>query len=422
MPASWKAQQRPASVYGTGTLAIGLRIVYAGKKAQRFPRATIQPCLLDQSQRGILLEDLAHLSRKIGGANPRKDDTQISGVLDGCIEVVWPELRKRTARYEHILSEMSQLNTLSGDYLAERSISCLIVYSLPPTTTTLLRYQPWDKPCIFVVDPGTVDKCLNSKCRATLISEPRLDQALARMRSYNEDARHSAGESEPFMRAGNRRYTPPSPEHSRYKRSTERAPSLPPTPARSPSPSTRPRMHSRSPSRSPPRKRLKPNPDHNERSMLLETVRKLEDERDAAFEREDALRRKLELVADETKSFTILEQQVHAWTSKAKRVESRVRDQEQRLHSVVDAHIGGTHSLDAPASASDATTVSMLESMMQDYREREERALKGATEARACYTRRMSVGPVNDTSAFSKGKGLSDALAVVAQLAMTMGL
>lgn len=100
MPHSWKTGQRPSAAYGPGTLAIGLRIVYTGKKAKKFPRASHQPHLLDVNQRAVLLDDLAHLGRKIGGANPRKDDTQVSGFMAGCVEVVWPDLRKYTARYE----------------------------------------------------------------------------------------------------------------------------------------------------------------------------------------------------------------------------------------------------------------------------------------------------------------------------------
>ena len=99
MPHSRGTQQGPPAGYRPGALAIGLRIVYAGKKARRFPRAKLQPSLLDPSQRAILLNDLTHLARKIGGANPRKDDTQVSGRIDGCVEVVWPELRESTNRY-----------------------------------------------------------------------------------------------------------------------------------------------------------------------------------------------------------------------------------------------------------------------------------------------------------------------------------
>ncbi|VDB84711.1 unnamed protein product [Peniophora sp. CBMAI 1063] len=323
-------------------------------------------------------------------------------------------------RYEDILTEVSKLDALSNAYLAERSISCLIVYSLPPATTSLFKYAPWDEPCLFVGDGITVDRTLAVRCRASLVREKRLDQMLAKQQLHHDDMRDCRGERRRSPRSGNRSSTRHS-DNSRSRQDQTYSPVRSPSPPQvySPPPLIPRRMRSRSRSHSPPRKRLRTTTDEDERSILLEAIKEVRRERDVAFEREDVLRHQLSMATEEKKALTLLERQVEAWTSTVETCEKRVHAYERRFCLLLDIERETAQTSGSSIVASgDVSSLGMLEGVIRDYKLRERRARRETAKVQASYNRRMDV--LNGKGSSSGGQSFSNALSAVAQLAASI--
>lgn len=79
-------------------------------------------------------------------------------------------------------------------------------------------------------------------------------------------------------------------------------------------------------------------------------------------------------------------------------------------------HEGNAHAL----AHSDASAFAMLENVMLDYRQRIQRSREQTAEIRSHYKKR--IGALDAKGSSAEGDGLSNALAVVAQLAATIGI
>ncbi|VDB84712.1 unnamed protein product [Peniophora sp. CBMAI 1063] len=199
-PAKWKSDSddRPRNggvPLSAGSLTVGLRVVYLGKKANSLPMVGKNSLKLDSEQHRMVSNDLMRLERPLLGAVlPRKTDVQLCPFIAGAVDVVWPELEKGSMRFEKVLSGMKSLRRVPErelSYLAMcvyflicrdelplncKRRSCLIMYILPPALTSLDRQQPWDAPCAIVSESCAVDKGLEALCRAALVEEPLLEQ------------------------------------------------------------------------------------------------------------------------------------------------------------------------------------------------------------------------------------------------------
>ncbi|VDB94143.1 unnamed protein product [Peniophora sp. CBMAI 1063] len=144
-------------------VTIGLRVQYAGSKAARFPRqsgAVEVPANLLREVR----EDLTAV--KMGTASPKTGNAHFSSQLAGAVDLVWPAYKMRPL-VDYFISFFARVRP---EALAERSISCMAFYLLPPYVVSLHNH-PLDKGLRdFVVDRHTVDPHTSALFRDALPS------------------------------------------------------------------------------------------------------------------------------------------------------------------------------------------------------------------------------------------------------------
>ena len=199
---------------------------------------------------------------------------------------------------------------------------------------------------MFVADPDTVDQTLELRCRAALVTEPRLEHTPVKNRDRYDDDREHWTDGRSSFRA-RRRSTSISPRHAGHEHRIGPECRSPSGRVFSHSSRRQQNTRGRSTSRSPPRKRIKSNQDVSEREALLRSIQKLRRERNMACELERSLHRELDLItdADEHNSSAFLQQQIDIWVGKAEQSGKQVQDLEQQICSAIDSHAKETSSV-----------------------------------------------------------------------------